>query len=272
MTMATNDDLDARGLLPLDDEDLGDVDDSEDEDEGTDEEDDSSDTEDNAEGGGGDEGEGDNPEDPKEPVVPALTGKALIDALTQDEEAQSVFQSMVAEYQRQQAAEAASQEEREAFDKMVADEDWEGIGKAVIAKQQRDAARESVAEEIRAAEYRPVYQELLSQPEMQTLTAEDREALHVSKYPSSAAHIKAMTEFILGKRAEAAIEAEVQKRVAAAREADKNREGASKAKTPSLAGRAPTPLGPVGERANSADLIRAGLRGIINPDADDDDE
>lgn len=258
MTMAAFDEVDEE----VEDEE---VDDTEDEDT---EDDESSDDNDDEVGGGG-EGEGETP--PATPVVEGPSGRALIEALTKDPEAQSVFQTMVEEYQRNAAAEAEQREEAEAFQELIRNEDWAGVGKAVVERQQREAARSTVAEEIRRTEFTPVYTELLSQPEMQGLTDTEKDALHMSKYATTAAHLKAVTEFVAAKRFNAQVEAEVEKRVKTAREADANREGAGKAKTKSL-GASPAATGPAEGRATSADYIRQGLRGIINPDAEDGDE
>lgn len=257
MTMAALEDLADDEVVDEDeDEEDGDLEDAGNTDEGT-------------EVGGGDDPE--NPDGDSKPSG-TLSSYAQLQALLQDPEVQSTLTEQVADYQARMAAEAASTQEAEALQKMIADEDWEGVGKAVVTKAQQDTARTTVKEELTREMFSPVYADLFKQPEMQTLTAEDRERLHVDKFPNNAAHVAAVSGYIAEKRFNAQVEAEVTKRVATAIEAEKNKDTSVKAKAPSLAGRTPAAVGVVQPKLSSADLIRSGLRGIIGMNTDGDDD
>jgi len=259
MTMAIDDGVNL--------EDPGDED-PEDEDE-DDELEDSSDTETGNEVGGG------GAEDPNEETAPVtpMSSWAQFQELLKDPEVAQTFQDTVADYQARMTVEAALKQDAEALQKMIDDEDWEGVGKAVVERTRRDAVQKEVREAVVGDMFRPVYTELLSQPEMQNLTAEDREALHIDKFNGNhAAHTTAISSFIAKKRYDAEVAEAVKKGVADALEAEKNKGSSEKAKAPSLAGRSPASLGVVQPKVTSADLIREGLRGIVGTQTADEDE
>lgn len=251
-------------------EDLADDAEVEDEDEEVDDgtEDDADEGESTEVGGGGDE---ENPDGDSEKPG-ALSSYAQLQALLQDPEVQSTLQEQVADYQARMAAQATSTQEAEALQKMVDDEDWEGVGKTIIARTRTDAAKAEVKDQVTKEMFTPVYQELFAQPEMQKLTAEDRERLHVDKFPNHASHVTAISSYIAEKRFEAQVETEVAKRVTAAIDAEKNKDTSVKAKVPSMAGKTPAAIGVVQPKLSSADLIRSGLRSIIGMNTDGDDD
>lgn len=258
MTMATLDD----GVN------LEDPEDEDEDDEEVDDPDESGDTEEGTEVGGGDGGEPDG----AAASGANLSGIEQLQQLLKDPDVAQTFQDQIADYQARMAAEAASTQEAEAFQKMIDDEDWEGVGKAVVARREHEAVTSVVKDQVTKEMFTPVYQELLAQPEMQKLTAEDRETLHLSKYPTPAAHVAAITSYIAGKRYEAQLAEGIRKGVEEALTAEKNKGTSEKAKAPSLAGRTPASLGVSQPKLSSADLIRSGLRGIIDPTATDDDD
>lgn len=225
---------------------------------------------DDPEGGGGAEDDPDEG-DSKEPVVP-LSGLAQLQALLEDPEIQSTLGDQVAEYQRTMALEAERKTEAEAFQKLIADEDWEAVGKAVVSRSQESEARKAVSSEVQQEIFKPVYAELFAQPELQTLTAEDKLALHLDNFKSPAAHVAAISGFIQQKRSSADFDARVKAGVEEALAAEKNRAAAAKAKDPVLAGRSPSPIGLTTGKVTSASLLQEGWRSILNPQAEDDTE
>lgn len=227
-----------------------------------------SDTEASTEVGGG---EGESP-DGEKPSGATLSGFEQLQQLLKDPEVQQTFQETLADYQARMAASAASEQEAEAFQKMLDDEDWEGVGKAVKAQRTQETVEAAVRTKLTQELFTPVYQSIFAEPEMQKLTAEDREKLHLDNFPSPAAHVAALKEFVAGKRFEAQVEAEVAKRVESAMEAAKNKEAAGKAKAPTLAGRSPAPVGVIQPKLSSSDLIKSGLRSIIGETNSDDDD
>lgn len=274
MTMAIDQEPDVNDLD--DEQELGDhegADDEPDEDE-DDEADDSGDTSDDegddAEGGGGEPAAGDD-KPAGEPVV-ALTGRALVEALFNDEDAKGTLADALSEYQRQLDEQAASKEEAEKFQKLIEDEDYEGIGKIIIERQREEAARSTVTEAVTQEVFNPVYRKLFAQPEMQDLTAEDKEKLHLSKFENHADHVAAIQDFISTKRAKSNFDEAVKKGVEEALLAEKNKASAVKAKGPSLAGRAPVSAGTATGATSSASLLKSGLRALINPDDSGDDD
>ena len=263
MTMATLEDI--AGNDDLEDEDVDDEDDNEDE--LGDHED--ADDEDDEVGGGGDEGDPDG--EPKTPVVP-VSGFEQLRTLLADPEISSTLQEQIAEYQARLRAEADTAAEAEAFQKLIQDGDLEGVGKIVVERMQTDAVKGQVRDAVTKEMFTPVYTELFAQPELQTLTAEDREKLNIDNFASPAAHVAAIGTFIAQKRFDAAVAAKVKEGVAEALAAEKNKAASEKVKAPSLAGRSPAPMGVIQPKVTSADLIREGLRGIIGIKPDDDDE
>lgn len=273
MPMETDQQLgDSEELEDQQDPNLGDEDpdespDDEDEDEDPDS---SGDEGDGAEGGGGDDEDPDGGT-PKEPAVP-LTGRALVEALFNDEDAKGALQDALADYQRQMSEQANSREEAEKFQKLIDDGDYEGIGRIIIERQQTEAARATVTDALTQEVFNPVYRQLFAQPEMQDLTAEDKERLHLSKFKNHAEHVVALQDFISNKRGKATFDEAVKRGVEEALTAERNKASAEKAKTSSLGARSPVAAGPVNGPQSSADLLKSGLRALINPDDSGDDD
>ncbi len=242
----------------------------EDEEEVDDTDEDGDEADEGTEVGGGAEGEPDGEQpDAGEPV----SGLAQLRALLEDPEIQTTLQDQIADYQARMAQEAMSKQEAEAFQKLIDEEDWAGVGKAVVERNRQVAAQAQARDAVTKELFTPVYRDLLAQPEMQKLSAEDKAKLQVDNFPNHAAHTTAIASYIAEKRFEAQMETEVAKRVEAALTAEKNKETSGKAKAPSLAGRSPASIGVVQPKLSSADLIRSGLRGIIGMnDNDDGDE
>lgn len=273
MTMAIDQEPDVNDLDDDDEQELGDHEGADEEPD--DDEDDVDDTGepgdegDDAVGGGGDDSEEASSEE--KPVV-ALTGKALVDALFQDPDAQASLGDALAEYQRQMAEQAGRREEAEKFQKLIDDEDYESIGKIIIDQQRETAARATVTEAVTQEVFNPVYRKLFAAPEMQNLTAEDKANLHLSKFENHADHVAAIQDYISTKRAKSdfdkAVEAAVEERLTA----EKNKGTAAKAKVSSLSGRSPVAAGPAVGVTSSKDLLQAGLRALINPDDSGDDD
>lgn len=269
MTMATDADTDNE----LEDQELGDHEDADEEVEDENEEnpDDQSDEEgDDAEGGGGDS---ENPDgDTQDKPAVALTGKALVDALFNDQEAQQTLNDALQEYQRQLAEQANNREAAEKFQKLIDDEDYEAIGKIFVDERAAQAARQTATEAVSEEIFTPVYRKLFAQPEMQTLTDEDKAKLHLSQFDNHADHVAAIQDYISTKRAKNDFDAAVKAGVEEALTAERNKASAAKAKAPSLAGRVPGSVGQTQGATSSADLLKSGLRALINPDDSGDDD
>lgn len=225
-----------------------------------------------AEVGGGEEpGEPDG-EQPGESSVPRPTGRELLELLAQDSTAQELMQAGLAELQARQAAEAAAKKDAEQFAELVKNEDYAGIGQAVVERQRKQEARASVKDDILHEEFDGVYKDIFAQPELQNLSAEEREKYAARNFPNDAAYVRALSHLISEKRAEARIEAEVEKRVKTRLEAGKNADTARKAAT--AVGKTPAVVGEGGASMSSSDRIRRGFAtvfGLPGGDPEDDD-
>lgn len=229
---------------------------------------------DDTEGGSGDS-EGDADEDDLEPaaegtVVPP-TGKAILDLLASDEEAQAIFSQTINNMMAENARTAEAQKEAAEFQELIKNGDHAEIGRRVLERATAQQNRSQIADEVLRETFQPVYTELFAQPEMQELTAEEKETLNPQKYASDAHYVRAVTEHIQTKRFNKAVEAEVEKRIKSRDEAAKNRKTADVAKTRSV-GASPSATQP-SNVTNSRGLIAAGLRGFLGEStAESDDE
>lgn len=211
----------------------------------------------------------------KEDVAEKPTGKALIDLLAGDGEAQTLLTSTLQSMLQEQSRTAAAKEQAEEFQKLIKEGDYAEVGRRVIERTQTEQERERISDEVLQGVFQPVYADLLAQPEMKALTAEEKLSLDPSKYDSDAHYVRAITSFIEGKRYEAKVEAEVERRIKTRDEAEANRKTAALAGSKS-SGAMPGASGPGGANRTSGDLIREGLRtlygGNTATDGDDDDE
>ena len=247
------------------------TDDTDDEDEVDDAGDDSAEddegTDDDADGGSG-SADG---ETAAEVVVKPPTGKDLLELLASDPEAQTLMRSGLEDMIAQRARESAATEESKEFSELIERKDYAAVGERLVERARMSQAREAVTDEVLKEQFAPVYADLFSQPELKSVTAEEREILDPAKFDSDAAYTLALGSFVLGKRHAAAFEAEVTKRVNAKLEADGNVATGAKVTKKSIAG-APAATGPVTGKVSSSDLIKHGLRQIFEPDSIDDDD
>lgn len=256
-----------------DDEDEDEVHDDDNEAEGADDEsasDDGDPSDSNGDGGSGDT-EGD--ESLEGHVASAPTGKALLDLLASDNEAQQLMAYTLQNMMQENAHSAAQQAEAQEFNDLVEKGDYNEIGRRLVDRATTAKARESIADEVLQEQFRPVYADLFAQPELQSLSAEEKEALSPQRFSSDAVYVRAVSEFIATKRFSATVEAEVEKRIKARDEAAGNREAAGKAKSKSMAA-SPGGTEGSGVARGSRDLIGLGLRqaffGGEAGDGDDD--
>lgn len=240
-----------------DDETEDDADESADDDESSD-----SDT-----AGGSGAAEGEKPDAAVASVAPK--GEDLIKLLAGDTEAQSKLASTFQQMMLENARAAEAQEQAKEFQELIDKGDFAEVGKRIVERQQVQATRESVADEVLKEVFQPVYAELFSQPEIKELSAEERQALDPKRFASDAHYVRALTEHIAGKRFSKAVDAEVQKRLKTAQEAEANRKTAEGTRTKSIAG-TPAASAAGSGRASSGDLIRRGLSAAFGGGSSDD--
>jgi hypothetical protein len=251
-----------------DDETPGDDNDA---DEDTDEEaaDDEPDADGDASGDDGDGGSGQD-DSPAVDAVPAPTGRQILDLLAGSPEAQQEMANVLQEIMAANANSAAAQAEAKEFSDLVEKGDYGEIGRRIVQRSQDQAVRDRVAGEVLLEEFKPVYAEIFAEPELQNLSAEDKASLDPKNF-SDAQYVRALTKFVQTKRTEAAIEAEVEKRIKIRDEAAGNRDTAGKVKNKSV-GASPGGTQGTGPARTSRELIASGLRSVINPPADGDDD
>lgn len=210
--------------------------------------------------------------DAKTPVVGARpTGKDLLDMLAGDDEAKTLMSRALEEARVQREADEQARKDQEEFQALIDAKDYSAIGERLVERQVKEKARSEVADDVLKEQFEPVYTRLLAQPEMADLTAEEKESLNPRKFKNDAEYVTGIQDFIANKRFEARINTEVEKRFKARLEAKGNEEVAAKAKV--SVGATPKGVGDNGmKHMSSADKIRSGLRAIINPDADGDDD
>lgn len=227
---------------------------------------------DDTEGGSGDsEGDEDEESDesPEASVVPP-TGKAILDLLASDEEAQAIFSQTIQNMMAENARTAEAQREAAEFQELIKNGDHAEIGRRVLERATAQQTRSQIADEVSREMFQPVYTELFGQPEMQNLTAEEKEALDPRKAANDAQYVSTVTRFIENKRFEKRVEDEVAKRLKARDEAEGNRKAASTAKRTSV-GASPAATSPTAV-TNSRGLIASGLRGVFGGEAVESDE
>lgn len=184
-------------------------------------------------------GEDDEAEEVETPSVVKPTGADLLALLAEDPDAQTLMANALTEMQSAKERDAQTEAERAAFNKLVETEDYAGIGKTIIEQQRRDAARSAVTDEVLKEQFTPIYQDLLSQPEIKTLTAEEKLALAPKNFNSDAAYVKRLAEVVTEKRMEAKVEERANARAKELIEAARNGDVAAKAKVRSIAGGPP---------------------------------
>lgn len=259
-TLASADLEDTSESADEDTEDETDEDEEEDSsEEGTDDSDESSESNDD-EGGSGGSG------DKSESTVVSPTGKDLLDLLAADPDAQRLMRSSLEDLIAKKASEDAASAEAEEFQELIQKQDYAAIGQKLVERQQHAQAREEVSTQILKETFGPVYQDLFAQPELQKLTAEEKETLQPDKYSSDAHYVRALERFVLGKRHEAALEAEVTKRVKAITEAKANNTVGEKVRGKGIAA-GPASVASSSPSKSSTDLIKHGLRAIFEPDS-----
>ncbi len=264
----------------LDDEqELGDAEDADDEVDDEDEEPDAlsyeDDDEDDDAEGGGDEAE-DSDGKPEVESVVALSGKALLDALFSDAEAQTSLVDAVQEYQRQLAEQEGQREQAEKIQKLIDDQDYEAIGKLYVDQEAENKAlaqaKALVSGTVTTEVFGPVYKKLFAEPEMAEVADEDKVRLNVGNFENHADHIRAIQDYISTKRAKTDFDTAVKAGVEEALTAERNKKSAALAKTSSLSGRSPQSVGTATGKQTSSDLLKSGLRALINPDDSGDDD
>jgi len=223
--------------------------------------------------GGSGSTEGTSTEAPKADVTVAPpAGKALLDLLAGDPEAQklmaSTLQDMIADNAR--TAETAAQTKE--FTELVEKGDYAEVGRRIIERTQSQQARDAVADEVLKEVFQPVYADLFAQPELQNLSAEEKEALNPAKYDTDAHYVRRLSEVVQEKRFAKLVEDEVTKRIKARDDAAGNRKTADQAKRGT--GTAPTAVpqvvgGTSGERISRG--LRVALFGEGGSDDGDDD-
>ena len=219
------------------------------------------------EGGSGDA------DDSKEPEASVIKpqGKALLELLAGDSDAQKLMASTMKDIMAENARTAASAAEAKEFQELIDAGDHAEIGRRILERTENAKVRESVADEVLEGVFRPVYAEIFSQPEFQTLTAEEKETLAPTKFASDAHYVQALSSFLTAKRTESAIEAEVERRIKVRDEATGNRKAADVAKTKGV-GATPGSSAPGGQSTDSRSRIARGLKAALGTDDDDDDE
>lgn len=253
-----------------DDEETEDEEDTEDEDES--EDDDSAGEADESGDDDSDESTAEQPAAAAVGTVVAPTGKDLVDLLAGDEEAQRLVSISLEDMMAERARTAEAAAEAAEFQGLIDSGDYRTIGERIVQKAQMEQARATVSESVLKEQFTPVYTEIMAQPEMQKLTADEREALNPTKFRSDAHYVMALQDFITTKRANTAMEAEVQRRVKAITEGEKHVAAAAKTTKRSISGVMPASTGPVEDRRTSSELIKSGLRRIFEPDSIDEDE
>lgn len=232
-------------------------------------------SEDNVDGGSGAEGEEDSEEesDDAPTAVAPPTGKALLDLLAGDTDAQAIMQRTLTDMMAEQQRSAAAQAEAKEFQDLIEAGDHAEIGRRVLDRMTQTQTRSKVAEEVLRETFLPIYAELYAEPEMKNLTAEEKDALNPARAKSDAHYVRTLEQFIQAKRTNAAIEAEVTKRIKARDEAAGNRTVAEKARQRSISG-SPSGTAMSGTGRDSRSMIATGLRsvfGVSTAESDDDD-
>lgn len=252
----------------IDDDDDEVLDEDSEEDAGDDE---SADDADDASDDGGDGGSGDVKDDASVASAVKPTGRELLELLAGDPDAQQLMASTLEEIMAENAKSAAAQQEADEIQELIKSGNHAELGRRVAERLQNQQVRQRVADDVLQETFRPVYADLFAQPELQNLSAEDKETLDPKKFASDAHYVRSLTEFIGAKRHEAAIEAEVQKRVAAALEAASNRETAGRVKRKSV-GASPGGTEGSGPARTSRELLHHGLRAVFEPMVGDEDD
>lgn len=252
---------------PVEDEDDEELEDEELEDDGDEGDDgDTSNPDDSLDGGSGaDEGEQPKPE----AVVP--TGKALLELLAGDTDAQEELRNVMTGFLQEQQAQAASAADLAEWQSLIEKGDNEAIGQRVLTRLQEGAARQKVTDEILQEQFQPLYRQLFATDELKNLTAEEKLDLDPGKYSSDAAFLAKLVSTVTIKRAEAKFEEEVTKRIAARDEAAKNGATAGKVKRPGL-GATPAVVAGSAPKRSAAERITAGLQKAMGLDSIDDDD
>lgn len=210
----------------------------------------------------------DSDEKPEEKPVVAPTGKDLVDLLTADPEAQKIFSKKLEDAVKEYRKAETTAKEREEFQSLIDEGNFAEVGKRLVTKQQEMDAREKVSDEILNEIFTPIYEKLLAQPEMKGLTAEDRERLDMNRFNSDAEYVVAIQDFIHEKRADAKIQAEVDRRVKEALESKGNQEVAGKVAAPGL-GASPSVTEDSTVHRTSSERLHAGFLKAFGPLMDD---
>lgn len=254
---------------PEDEVDPGDPDDEgdeEDEGEGDDAAD-SGDSGDATVGGSGSKGAAPASAKPADSVA-RPTGKDLVDLFSTDEEAQRIVAGALESLRAEQAQNEQARKDAEAFQELIEKGDYDSVGRQLVERHRTEQARKEVADVVLKEQFTPVYQKLFAEPEMQNMTAEEKAALDPRKFNSDAEYVMELRGFIGAKRAEAKMEAEVERRFQERVKAAENGKTAEKAAKGSIAG-TPGATGATSLYKTSSDKLKAGFRAMIDPDGED---
>lgn len=214
--------------------------------------------------------EGDEKPASSEGEAPKVTGKALLDSLQSDPEAQALLKRQLDGWLSNAAATAAAEKEQEEFQELIKANNFEEIGRRYVTSASERSIRSAERERAEADAYGQIYTQLFKQPELleANLTADDKLAVSPDKYATDAEYVDALTNFIAEKRAGVSVNSKVDGLLAEKIETLKNMKTQETVGTPSPStlpgGQSHTPGS---EKMTSSQLLSEGFREMIESEA-----
>lgn len=215
------------------------------------------------EAAGGSEGGGDEPEPQADPApAPAVTptGKALLDALTADPEAQKLVKAQLDKWVADASASAEAKAQQDELQKLIEAGDYEEIGKRFINDQQQQALRTAAEQEALTRAYTGIYQNLFTELNSFELTPEEKLGMAPDKFDTDEAYILHLSTLISTKKAGGDVETLAQQKAEEILKTLANQKAgaAANGNSPSNIPGATETAG--GERKSSRSLIIDGFR------------